>query len=77
MNTTNFSLPFKGLGPQMTNAVEGSLQGMEVEIQDLEHKIEVAEGKTQAYYQEQMGDLCHTQEALQKELVGLREEGTD
>ena len=60
----------------MTNVIEESLQGVKAEIQDLEQKIKVAEGKTQTDYQDWLRDLCHAQKALQEELVGLREEGT-
>ena len=38
MSTTNHSPHFKGLGQKMTNALEGSLQGVEAEIQELEQK---------------------------------------
>ena len=55
MNTTSLSPPFKGSGQQMTNAVEGSLRWVEVEVKELEWKIKVAKGKTQAHYQEWLG----------------------
>ena len=32
MSTTNISLSFKNLGPEIMNVVEGSLWGMEAEI---------------------------------------------
>ena len=76
MSSTNLSPPIKGSGQWTTNTVEGSLWGVEAEIQELEQKIEVAKGKIQAHYQEWLGGLCHAWEALQEELVGLREEGT-
>ena len=76
MSTTNLSPHFKGLGQQMTTAVEESLQGVEVEIQELKQKIKVAWGKPRPTYQEQLENLCHAEEALQEALVGLREERT-
>ena len=36
----------------------------------------MAEGKTKAHCQDQLGELCHTQEALQEKVVGLRKGGT-
>ena len=56
MSTTNFSPHFKGLGQWMTNAVEGSLQGVEVEIQELEQKITVVKGKTKTPRPGERGD---------------------
>ena len=75
MSTTNLSSHCKGSGQWMTKAVDGSLQGVGVEIHGTGAKTWSSQGKTQAYYQEWLGDLCHAWEAMQQELVGLREEG--
>ena len=66
MSATNLSSAFKGLGQWMMKAVEGSPQGVEAEIQELEQKIEAAKGKTQADYQVWLGDLCYAQEACRR-----------
>ena len=39
MSITNLSPPFKGSGQGMMNTVEGSMQGVKAEIQELEQKI--------------------------------------
>ena len=57
MSTTNPSLHFKGLGQRMTRAIEGSLWGMQAEIQELKRKFKVADGKTQAHYHKWMEEL--------------------
>ena len=75
MSTTNLSPNIFSLGQWTMKAEEGSLQGVEAEIQELEQKIKAAKEKTQAHYQEWMEGLYHTKEAMQ-ELVGLRVDGT-
>ena len=58
MNTTNLLHPFKGSKQWTTADVEGNLLGVETEIQRNKGKLEQAEGKAQAHYQERLGELC-------------------
>ena len=56
---------------QTTKALGENLQWVEAEIRDLEQKSEGSKGKAQAHYQERLKELCHTQETLEEELMGL------
>ena len=76
MSTTNPSSYFKSFGQWTTRAMEGSLQGVQAEICELERKLEVADGKTQAHYHEWLEELKQDWEATQEELSRMREKGT-
>ena len=54
--------------------MEGSLQGVQADIWELERKFEVADGKAQAYYHEWFEELKCNQEALQEELSRMRKD---
>ena len=64
MNTTNPSPHCKGSGHRTTRAMEGSLWGVQTEILELERKFKAVNGKTQAHYHKQLGELKWDQEAL-------------
>ena len=55
--------------------MEGSLQGVQAEIQELERTFEAADGKTQAHYHKWLEELKWHWEALQEELLRMKEEG--
>ena len=54
MSTTNPSPHFKDLEQKNTRAVEGKLRGVQAKIRELERKFEVADGKIQAHYHEDL-----------------------
>ena len=57
----------------MIRAMEGTtICGVEAEIQELERRFEVAGGKAQADYHEQLEKLKHDSEALKEELSRMR-----
>ena len=66
---------FKGLRQWTVRAVEGSLLGVQTEIQELERKMEAADGKAQAHYHKQLEVFKCDWEALQEELSKMREVG--
>ena len=49
MSANNSSPHFKGLGQWTIEAVGGSLQKVQVEICELERKLEITDGKVQAH----------------------------
>ena len=61
---------------QIARAMEESLQQVKAEIKYLEQKSDRPEGKVQAHYQERLKELCHTQETLEGDPIGLRMEET-
>ena len=75
MSTTNPSPYFKGSGWSVARAIDGSLQGVKVEIWELERKLKVADSRALAQYHEQLEKLKWDREALHEELSRSREEG--
>ena len=75
MSAINSSPHFKGLGQQMIRASEGSLQGVQPEIHELERKLEAVNGKAWAHYHQQLEELKHDQDALQEELSMMKDRG--
>ena len=74
MHTTYLDPPIQVPVQQMAETLAESLQWVEMKIWDLEQRTEGAKGKVQTHYQEIWKELCHTQEALEEELMGLRME---
>ena len=69
MSTTNPSPCFKGLGQRTTRAVEGSSWGMQVAFWEMDRRFDMADGKVQAYYHEQLEELKWDLETLQEKLT--------
>ena len=75
INANNPSPCFKGLGQWTIRAVEESLQRVQAHIHELERKVEMADGKVQAHYQEQLKELERSQETLWMKFPGWWKRG--
>ena len=71
MSTTNLTPPIQGLVLQMADVLGKSLQHVEAETREFEHKSEGAERKVHSPYQERLNELCNNQDTLKGEPAGL------